>query len=93
MGALIAAGLFEGEISRRGQQQYKREMRRSGGQDDTDEQMNLPCRREAERHEPRPVAKFEFQILASCRAIKNGKNLTVKQKTFVLPPALITAGD
>jgi hypothetical protein len=48
-------------------------MLRSGGQDDTDEQMNLPCRREAERHEPRPATRFEFQILASCRSHKGGK--------------------
>jgi hypothetical protein len=62
---LIAAGLFEGEIVRRGQRQCKREMPRSAGQDDTGEQMNPACRREAGPHEPGPAAKFAFEILAS----------------------------
>jgi hypothetical protein len=61
---LIVAGLFEGEIVRRGQRECKRGMLRSAVQDDTGEQMNLPCRREAEPHAPRPATKFGFQILA-----------------------------
>jgi len=68
---------------RRGQRQCKRGMLRSAGQDDTGEQMNLPCRREAEPHAPGPATKFGFQILASCGSIKEGKRLTVKQKTFL----------
>jgi hypothetical protein len=70
---LIVAGLFEGEIVRRGQRQCKRGMLRSTGQDDTGEQMNLPCRREAEPHAPGPATKFGFQILASCGSHKGGK--------------------
>jgi hypothetical protein len=70
---LIVAGLFEGEIVRRGQRQCKRGMLRSAGQDDTGEQMNLPCRREAEPHAPGPATKFGFQILASCGSHKGGK--------------------
>ena len=62
--ALIVAGLFEGEIVRRGQRQCKRGMLRSAAQDDTGEQMNLPCRREAEPHAPGSATKFGFQILA-----------------------------
>ncbi len=70
---MIVAGLFEGEIVRRGQRQCKRGMLRSAGQDDTGEEMNLPCRREAEHHEPRSAIKFGFQILASCDSHKGGK--------------------
>jgi hypothetical protein len=71
--ALIVAGPFEGEIVRRGQRQCKRGMLQSAGQDDTGEQMNLPCRREAEPHAPGPATKFGFQILASCGSHKGGK--------------------
>lgn len=56
--AWIVAVLFEGEIVRRGQRQCKRGMLRSAAQDDTGEQMNLPCRREAEPHAPRPATQF-----------------------------------
>src|SRR5215208_2732731 len=62
--ALIVAGLFEGEIVRRGQRQCKRGMLRSAAQDDTGEQMNLPCRREAEPHAPGSATKFGSQIFA-----------------------------
>ena len=70
---LIVAGLFEGETVGRGQRQCKSGMLRSADQDDTGEQMNLPSRREAEHHEPRPAAKFGFQILASCASHNGGK--------------------
>ena len=62
--ALIVAGLFEGEIVRRAQRLCKRGMLQSAAQDDMGEQMNLPCRREAEPHAPRSATKFGFQILA-----------------------------
>ena len=58
------ACVFEGEIVRRARRQCKRGMLRSAAQDDTGEQMNLPCRREAEPHAPRSATKFGFQILA-----------------------------
>jgi hypothetical protein len=80
---LIVAGLFEGEIVRRGQRQCKREMPRSAGQDDTGEQMNLPCRREAEPHAPGSATKFGFQILASCGSHKGGKTAYRQAKTFL----------
>jgi predicted Zn-ribbon and HTH transcriptional regulator len=35
--------------------------------------MHLPCRREAEHHEPGPATKFGFQILVSCGSDKGGK--------------------
>jgi hypothetical protein len=87
--ALIVAALFEGEIVRRGQRQCKRGMRRSAGQDDTGEQMNLPCRREAEHHAPGPAAKFGFQILASCGSHKGGK--TAYRQAKNLPTAFSAA--
>jgi hypothetical protein len=88
---LIVAGLFEGEIVRRGQRQCKRGMLRSAAQDDTGEQMNLSCRREAEHHEPRPAAKFGFQILASCGSHKGWKAPYRQAKT--LSTALLTAKE
>ena len=65
--------MFEGEIVRRAQRQCKRGMLRSAAQDDTGEQMNLPCRREAEPHAPGSATKFGFQILPSCGSHKGGK--------------------
>jgi len=82
--ALIVAGLFEGEIVRRGQRRCKRGMLRSAGQDDTAEQMNLQCRREAEPRAPGPAAKFGFQILASCGSHKGGKTAYRQAKSFNL---------
>ena len=78
---------------RRGQRQCKRGMLRSAGQDDTGEQMNLPCRREAERPAPGPATKFGFQILASCGSHKGGKTAYRQAKNlstafFMAPVAL-----
>jgi hypothetical protein len=71
---------------RRGQRQCKRGMLRSAGQDDTGEQMNLPCRREAEPHAPGPATKVGFQILTSCGSHKGGKTAYRQAKNLSSRP-------
>jgi hypothetical protein len=59
-------------------------MLRSTGQDDTDEQMNLPSRREAKHRGRGTATKFGFETLPSCGSDKGGKKRSaVKQKTFL----------